>query len=62
MTAMTTTIAIAENRYGAKLERDKRDGQSLGVRQTPTIFVNGRKLARLYESDLKSLINEELKN
>ncbi len=55
-------VVFAENRYGAKLERDKKDGQSLGVRQTPTIFVNGRKLARLYESDLKSLINEELKN
>lgn len=53
--------AFAQNRYAAKLERDRKDGQSLGVRQTPTIFVNGRKLARLYESDLKSLIDEELK-
>ena len=53
--------AFAENRYAAKLERDRKDGQALGVRQTPTLFVNGRKLARLYESDLKSLIDEELK-
>jgi protein-disulfide isomerase len=53
--------AFAANRYAAKIERDKKDGQSLGVRQTPTLFVNGRKLARLYESDLKSLIDEELK-
>jgi protein-disulfide isomerase len=53
--------AFAENRYAAKLERDKKDGQSLGVRQTPTLFVNGRQLARLYESDLRSLIDEELK-
>jgi len=53
--------AVKSNRYAAKLERDKKDGQSLGVRQTPTLFVNGRQLARLYESDLKSLINEELK-
>ena len=53
--------AFAENRYAAKLERDKKDGQSLGVRQTPTFFVNGRKLARLNEADLKSLIDEELK-
>ena len=53
--------AFAENRYAAKLERDRRDGQSLGVRQTPTFFVNGRKLARLNEADLKSLIEEELK-
>lgn len=54
--------AFAANRYAAKIERDKKDGQSLGVRQTPTFFVNGRKLARIGEADLKSLINEELKN
>ena len=53
--------AIEENRYAAKLERDKKDGQSLGVTRTPTFFVNGRQLARLGEADLKSLINEELK-
>lgn len=53
--------AVKENRYAAKLERDKRDGQSLGVRQTPTLFVNGRRLARLYESDLKALVEDELK-
>ena len=53
--------AFAENRYATKLERDKKDGQSLGVRQTPTFFVNGRMLARLGEADLKSLIDEELK-
>ena len=52
---------FAENKFAAKIERDKKDGQSLGVRQTPTLFVNGRKLARLDESALKSLIEEELK-
>jgi protein-disulfide isomerase len=53
--------AIAQNRYAAKLERDKRDGQALRVTRTPTFFVNGRLLARLGEQDLKSLIDEELK-
>ena len=53
--------AVQENRYAAKLARDKKDGQSLGVRQTPTIFVNGRQLARLQEASLKALIDEELK-
>ncbi|WP_369334178.1 DsbA family protein [Vibrio alginolyticus] len=38
-----------------------KDGQTLGVRQTPTFFVNGRRLARFSESDLRALINEELK-
>lgn len=54
--------AFAENKFAAKIERDKKDGQSLGVRQTPTVFVNGRKLARLDETALKSLIDEGLKN
>ena len=35
--------------------------RSLGVRQTPTFFVNGRKLARLGEADLRTMISEELK-
>lgn len=53
--------AFAENRYSAKLQRDLKDGQTLGVRQTPTFFVNGRKLARFSEADLRALIDDELK-
>ena len=53
--------AVKENRFQAKLDRDLKDGQTLGVRQTPTIFVNGRKLMRLNDSDLRALIDEELK-
>lgn len=52
--------AFAENRYAAKLQRDLKDGQALEVRQTPTFFVNGRRLARFNETDLKALIDEEL--
>lgn len=47
--------------YASKMERDKRDGQSLGVRQTPSFFVNGRKLTQFGESQLKALVAEELK-
>lgn len=53
--------AFASNTYKAKTERDRKDGESLGVRQTPTFFVNGRKLARFGEADLRSLIDEELR-
>jgi protein-disulfide isomerase len=52
--------AIKENRYGARIERDKKDGQGLGVRRTPTFFVNGRQLVRFGEQELRALINEEL--
>jgi protein-disulfide isomerase len=53
--------AVAQNRYAAKLARDKTDGQTLGVARTPTFFVNGRQLARFSEQDLRSLIDEELR-
>ncbi len=53
--------AVSENRFQTKLERDLKDGQSLGVRQTPSFFVNGRKLARFSETDLRALIEDELK-
>ena len=52
--------AFAENRYREKTERDLNDGRTLGVRQTPTFFVNGRRLARFSEADLRALIAEEL--
>lgn len=53
--------AIKENRYKEKIERDKKDGQSLGVRRTPTFFVNGRELVRFGEPTLRALIDEEMK-
>ncbi|HEX8335512.1 MAG TPA: thioredoxin domain-containing protein [Pyrinomonadaceae bacterium] len=53
--------AVAGNRYAAKVERDKRDGQTLGVAKTPTFFVNGRQLARFSQQDLRALIEDELK-
>lgn len=53
--------AVKDRRFDAKIERDKKDGQALGVRRTPTFFVNGRELARFGELDLRELIEEELK-
>ena len=53
--------AMTQNKFGSKFERDRRDGQTLGVRQTPTLFVNGRRLTRLSEADLRALIDDELK-
>jgi len=53
--------AVAQNRYASKVERDRRDGQSLGVTKTPTFFVNGRLLARFSQQDLRALIEEELR-
>jgi protein-disulfide isomerase len=47
-------------KHTAKADRDLADGRMLGVRQTPTIFVNGRKLLRLTEGELRTMIQSEL--
>lgn len=52
--------AVSERRFEAKIEQDKKDGQTLGVRKTPTFFVNGRISARFGEAPLRALIDDEL--
>jgi len=42
------------------LQRDMVDGQMAGVRGTPAIFVNGRRLKERNSKDLQQLINQEL--
>jgi len=58
--AQKLNASAGKTEYAQKAERDLNDGRALGVRATPTFFVNGRKLARLSISDLKALIDEEL--
>lgn len=53
--------AIKSKKFDAKIEQDRKDGQAIGVRRTPTFFVNGRELATFGESYLRALIEEELK-
>lgn len=53
--------SINARKFDEKIERDRNDGQGLGVRRTPSFFVNGRELARFGEADLRSLIEEEMK-
>ncbi len=55
------SASINARKFVEKIERDRKDGQGLGVRRTPTFFVNGRELARFGEPDLRALIEEELK-
>lgn len=52
--------SVNDPKHGQKADRDMKDGQTLGVTQTPTFFVNGRKLVRLDMNDLRSMINMEL--
>jgi len=47
-------------KHRAKVHRDLEDAQALGVRGTPTFYVNGRLLERLGYEPLKALVEEEL--
>lgn len=43
-----------------QLSRDLQDGQSAGVRGTPTVFINGRQPDKLDFDNMKKLIDSEL--
>ncbi len=52
---------VKENRYRSVVDEDKRQGLAAGVRGTPTIFINGKKVQRWSPySGLKALIDKEL--
>jgi protein-disulfide isomerase len=44
----------------ANIKADYEAGKAIGVRGTPTIYVNGRQLQELSYAALKALIDEEL--
>ncbi len=52
--------SVADPKHAAKVDRDLSDTNALDVNRTPTFFVNGRKLARLTQLDLRALIVQEL--
>lgn len=47
-------------KHRAKVARDEADAERLGVRGTPSFFVNGRRLEQLGYAPLKAMIDEEL--
>lgn len=51
---------LATDKYFDKINGDKNDGTSLGVNSTPTLFINGVKMAGFNYTDLKNQIEKEL--
>lgn len=49
------------SKHGWKVDLDKSDGMKLGVRLTPTFFVNGKIFNKIGYWPLKEAIEEELK-
>jgi protein-disulfide isomerase len=54
------TPVLQGTKYAAKIERDRQDGVALGVRGTPTFFINGRMVGDVSYASLKALIDAEL--
>jgi len=54
--------ALNNPEFEKRIQQDKEDGNKLGVRGTPSFFVNGRMLNELGERPLRSLIDEELQS
>lgn len=52
--------AYEDMTFRAALAKDVSDGQQLGVRGTPTFFINGKMLMNLSYQDLKAAIESEL--
>ncbi len=52
---------LEEKRFDSQIEDDLKLGKSLGVRSTPTLFLNGQLLSGVHEyNQLKSIVKEEL--
>ena len=45
----------------ARVQQDWQDGKRIGIRGTPTLFINGRKVKNRSISGLEALIDEQLK-
>lgn len=52
--------AVLDNAVKSRIDADAAEGSSLGVNQTPTFFVNGRKLTLKSFNDLNVVVAEEL--
>jgi protein-disulfide isomerase len=51
---------LTSGKYRHKVQRDKADGIAAGVAGTPTLFVNGRRVADLRQETIESAIRREL--
>ena len=53
--------ALETRQFRARVEQDRLEARALGVQQTPTLFVNGRKIVGAVTlSELQAVVDEEL--
>lgn len=54
------TASLQNPDYAAKAERDQQDAEALGIRGTPTFFVNGQLVYGMNGDTLRTLIDQAL--
>jgi protein-disulfide isomerase len=54
-------VAARDGKYTAQIKQDEDDGKRLGVRRTPTFFINGKILEEMGEQPLRDAIANSLK-
>ena len=52
--------SVTDPKHNQKVDRDFADGRAAGVRGTPTFFVNGRRMLRLSEPELRAMVQQEM--
>lgn len=53
--------AVTDEKFADVINKDKNDGDTLGVNATPTFYINGEKFVGIPGSDFKAKIENELK-
>lgn len=49
------------SQLSARIQRDWKDGKQIGIRGTPTLFINGKKVKNRSIKKMEALIDEQLK-
>lgn len=54
---------VKDNKFSAKIQRDKSDGEAIGVNATPTFFINGEKITGVpsladFKTKIDNLLNK----
>jgi protein-disulfide isomerase len=52
--------ALSDPKYATKIQRDQNDGKTVGVKGTPTFFINGQRIETLSVPAIKAKIDEEI--
>jgi len=54
--------SLQDPEVNSKIQQDQQDGTQLGVKGTPSFFINGIPLSKLGYEELRAAVEESVKN